>query len=216
MARKARSEGQKRGGSAWKFLIILFLLGFGFFIFSTFRQDIMKGFKPPEVKRSTPEKKPEKKREKEPEKKKEMVLYFSDGEEEFLVGERRDLPKTGSTQEEAKEAIVELIHGPRGKLIPTLPSKTKLIALQIDDQGLAKVNFTRALTQDHPGGSSAEIMTVYSVVNSLALNFPEIKKVQILVEGKEIETITGHLSLDKPIGPNPNLIKKTGKSATLQ
>ena len=204
MAGKAKSGRQKRGGSAGKFLIILFLLGFGFFIFSTFRQDILKGFKPPEVKRSAPEKKPEKK--------KEIVLYFSEGEGEFLIGERRDLPKVGSTQEEAKEAIVELIHGPRGKLIPTLPSKTKLIALQVDDQGLAKVNFSRALTQDHPGGSSAEIMTVYSVVNSLALNFPEIKRVQILVEGKEIETITGHLSLNRPLSPNPNLIKKTGKS----
>ena len=200
MAGKAKGGRQKRGRSAGKFLVILFLLGFGLFIFSTLRHDILKGFKPGEVKPSGPEKK------------KSVVLYFSDGEGELLVGEKRALSQGGSLQEEAKETVVELIHGPKGKLIPTLPSKTKLIALQVDDQGLAKVNFSRALTQDHPGGSSAEIMTVYSVVNSLALNFPEIKRVQILVEGKEIETITGHLSLNRPTGPNPNLIKKTGKS----
>jgi len=175
------------------------LLGFGLFLFSTLRHDIMKGFKPKEVKQSAPEKK-------------SVVLYFSDGEGEYLLGEKRALSQGGSLQEEAKETVVELIHGPRGKLIPTLPAKTKLMALQIDDQGLAKVNFSRNLTQDHPGGSSAEIMTVYSVVNSLALNFPEIKRVQILVEGKEIETITGHLSLNKPINPNPKLIRKTEKS----
>jgi hypothetical protein len=53
-------------------------------------------------------------------------------------------------------------------------------------------------------------MTVYSVVNSLAINFPEIKQVQILIEGREIDSITGHLSLSKPISPNPGLVKKTG------
>jgi len=206
MARKARSKRRKRGGSTGKFLAILFLIGIGLFLFWMFRHDTMEGTKPKEVKQTVPEKK-----QSIPEKKKSVVLYFSDDEGEFLIGEKRALPGAGSLQEEAKETVVELIHGPKGKLISTLPSKTKLIALQVDDQGLAKVNFNRNLTQDHPGGSSAEIMTVYSVVNSLALNFPEIKRVQILVEGKEIETITGHLSLNKPMDPNPKLIKKTEK-----
>jgi germination protein M len=183
-----------------KFLIVLFLIGFGLFLFTTFRHDILDSFKSKEVKQNTSQKK------------KSVVLYFSEGEGEFLIGERRTLPRSGMLEEEVKETLVELIHGPKGKLIPTLPPKTKLITLQVDDRGLAKVNFSRNLIQDHPGGSSAEIMTVYSVVNSLALNFPEIKRVQILVEGKQIETITGHLSLDKPIDPNPKLIKQVGKS----
>jgi hypothetical protein len=51
-------------------------------------------------------------------------------------------------------------------------------------------------------------MTVYSVVNSLTTNFPQIKRVQILVEGKEIESIAGHLSLTKPIASKADLIKK--------
>ena len=205
MASKTKSKKKKRGGSTGKLLIILFFLGFGLFLFSTFRHDILKGFKPKEVKQSKETKQSI------PEKKKNVILYFSDAEGEFLIGEKRAVSQGSSLQEEAKETVVELIHGPSGKLIPTLPSKTKLIALQVDNQGLAKVDFSRNLTQDHPGGSSAEIMTVYSVVNSLALNFPEIKRVQILVEGKEIETITGHLSLNKPLDPNPKLIKKTGK-----
>ena len=73
---------------------------------------------------------------------------------------------------------------------------------------MAKVSFSKAFTADHPGGSSAEIMTVYSIVNSLTTNFPQIKRVQILVEGKEIESIAGHLSLMKPISSKPDLIKK--------
>jgi spore germination protein GerM len=113
----------------------------------------------------------------------------------------------GDAQEEAKEVIDELIKGPKGKLIRTLPPRTRLLALRIDDEGVAKVNFDRALSKDHPGGSSAEIMTVYSIVNSLTLNFPQIKKVQILIEGRR-ENITGHLVLDRPISSKTDLSKR--------
>jgi hypothetical protein len=52
------------------------------------------------------------------------------------------------------------------------------------------------------------MMTVYSIVNSLTLNFPQIKRVQILIEGKSIETIAGHLSLKQPISSKADLIKR--------
>jgi spore germination protein GerM len=71
-----------------------------------------------------------------------------------------------------------------------------------------RVNFNSALTKNHPGGSSAELMTVYSIVNTLTLNFPQIKRVQILIDGKPIETIAGHLSLREPLSPKPDLIKR--------
>jgi len=116
--------------------------------------------------------------------------------------------KKNEVKEEAKETILELIKGPKGKLIPTLPPRTKLLTLQINDEGLAKVNFNPTLSKDHPGGSSAEMMTVYSIANSLALNFPQIKRVQILIDGKPIETIAGHLSLRQPVFPKPDLIRR--------
>jgi spore germination protein GerM len=140
--------------------------------------------------------------------KKEVLLYFSDSEGEYLIAEKRPILKKNEVKEEAKETILELIKGPKEKLIPTLPPRTKLLTLQINDAGVAKVNFSSALSKDHPGGSSAEMMTVYSIVNSLALNFPQIKRVQILIDGKSIETITGHLSLRQPISPKPDLIKR--------
>jgi spore germination protein GerM len=162
----------------------------------------------------TPEKRLERRVEKESKKKKTelqerkvVTLYFSEEEGEYLTGEKREISIKGNVQEDAKEVVEELIKGPKGKLIRTLPPRTRLLALRVDEGGLAKVNFDRALSRDHPGGSSAEIMTVYSVVNSLILNFPQIKKVQILIEGRR-ESITGHLVLDHPISSKIDLIKK--------
>jgi spore germination protein GerM len=214
MKRKSKKKGQKKSrkkGGAGKALFFLIIIGLGLFLAYQFRREILESLGP--FFKKTPEKRLEGVAEKEPEKKaalqkrKIVTLYFSGEEGEYLAGEKREISNRGSTQEEAEEVIHELIKGPKGKLIRTVPSRTKLLSLQIDGRGVAKVNFDKALSRDHPGGSSAEIMTVYSIVNSLALNFPQIKGVQILIEGRG-ESITGHLVLDRPISSKTDLIKK--------
>jgi spore germination protein GerM len=214
MKRKSKKKGQKKGrkkGGAGKTLFFLLVIGLGIFLAYQFRKEILRSLEP--FLEKTPEKRLERRVEKEPEKKiapqgrKIVTLYFSEEVGEYLTGEKREILNKGDAQEEAKEVIHELIKGPKGKLIRTLPPRTKLLALRIDEKGLAKVNFDKTLSTDHPGGSSAEMMTVYSIVNSLALNFPQIKEVQILIEGRG-EGITGHLALDRPVSPKSNLIKK--------
>ena len=214
MKRKSKKKGQKKGrkkGGAGKALFFLIIIGLGLFLAYQFRKEILESLEP--LLKKTPEKRLERRAEKGLEKKttpqgrKIVTLYFSGEEGEYLTGERREISDKGDAQEEAKEVVHELIKGPKGKLIRTLPPRTKLLALRIDGRGLAKVNFDKTLSTDHPGGSSAEIMTVYSIVNSLALNFPQIKEVQILIEGRE-GSITGHLVLDRPIPSKTDLIKK--------
>ena len=205
MKRKGTKEGQKktRRKSRPKGIFILAVLigiGIGIVALLLFRQE--RGVvSRPSVKKPAVVK--EQKKEE-----KNIILYFSDENEEYLIGERNKITKKDRLEEEAKELVAELIQGPKGKLIPTLPPQTRLLSLHVDEEGLAKVSFSKAFTTDHPGGSSAEIMTVYSIVNSLTANFPQIKRVQILVEGKEIESIAGHLSLKRPIASKADLIRK--------
>lgn len=189
--RKKRSPKKRKGS---KILFLLILIGIG--LIALFHQQIYHSIKPLLEKRPILAER------------KEVLLYFSDSEGEYLIGEKRKILKKNAVKEEAKETIIELIKGPGGKLIATLPPRTKLLTLQINDAGVAKVNFNPALSKDHPGGTSAEMMTVYSIVNSLSLNFPQIKRVQILIDGKPIETITGHLSLGQPVSPKRDLIKR--------
>jgi len=194
--RKRRSPKKGRGS---KTLFLLILIAIALSMLFLFRREIFNTFKPWFEERKVVREK------------KMVTLYFSDPEGEYLVGERREILKRREVKEEAGETITELIKGPKGKLIPTLPSRTKLLSLQVDEKGLAKVNFNKALSKDHPGGSSAEIMTLYSIVNSLTFNFPQIKRVQILIEGEAGETIAGHLSLEQPVSSNFDLVRKTGK-----
>jgi len=193
---RRKSKKKKRSG---RLLFLLILIGMFASILYLFRQEIPHSIKSLFEKKTILVKK------------REVLLYFSDREGEYLIGEKREIFKKNEIKEEAKETIAELIKGPKGNLLPTLPARTKVLTLQINDRGMAKVNFNQALSKDHPGGSTAEMMTVYSIVNSLAFNFPQIKRVQILIDGKPIETIAGHLSLKQSVPPKPNLIKRQSK-----
>lgn len=195
MKKKHKKRNQKKSRTG-KIIFSLIIIAVGFSIFYLFRQEIFDSIKPWFEKRGILKEK------------KQVLLYFSNNEGEYLVGEKREISKGDDIEEEAEETIKELIKGPRGKLIPTLPSQTQLLDLQLGNEGVASVNFNQAFSKNHPGGSSAEMMTLYSIVNTLTFNFPQIKRVQILIEGKSIETIAGHLSLKKPVAPKPDLIIK--------
>ena len=191
-----RRRRKKRKSAIKGVVLTLGLIGMAVALASFFHEEISRFAKPWIEKRGFPERK------------KVITLYFSDPEAEYLVGETRGIRNGEEVEEEMQETIRELIKGPRGRLLATLPSGTQLLTLLLDNQGIAKVNFGRAFSRNHPGGTSAEMMSVYSVVNTLALNFPAIQKVQFLVEGAEIESIAGHLSLSQPVSPKPDLIRK--------
>jgi len=204
--KKGKKKSRKKGGIG-KFFVFLIIVGMGLFLAYHFRQEIMDFLRPLSAKK--PEKKIAVKE------KKVVTLFFSEEEGEYLVGEKREIPKRDRVEEEARETIAELIRGPQGAFIPTVPSRAKLLTLQIDAQGLAKVNFDQTLSREHPGGSSAEMLTLYSIVNSLTLNFPQIKRVQILIDGKAVESIAGHISLKHPVSFNPSIVKKMEKKRGL-
>jgi spore germination protein GerM len=204
--KKGKKKSRKKGGTG-KIFVFLIIVAVGLCLAYYFRQEIMDFLRPLSVKK--PEKKIAVKE------KKVVTLFFSEEEGEFLVGEKRDIPKRERVEEEARETVVELIKGPKGKLISALPPKTKLLTLEMDQNGVAKVNFDQTLSKEHPGGSSAEMLTLYSIVNSLILNFPQIKRVQILIDGKVVESIAGHISLKEPVSFNASIVKKMEKKRGL-
>ena len=81
----------------------------------------------------------------------------------------------------------------------------KLRQLYIDGQGTAYVDFSRDLQTKHPGGSGGELLTIYSIVDTLTTNFDQIHQVKILVEGSEVLTLAGHIDTRHPFRPRYSL-----------
>ena len=66
------------------------------------------------------------------------------------------------------------------------------------EYGVACVSFSLLLVKDFVGGSTGEEMLVGSIVNTLT-EFPEVKKVRILIDGKSVESLSGHMDLTEPL-----------------
>lgn len=136
----------------------------------------------------------------------EVTLFFSDEDGLYLKSEKQQIEK-GEPVSEAASAVQALLNGPKDpKLGKTLPEGTKLLSVRIDG-AVATVDLSAEVITRHEGGSSGELQTIYSVVNTLALNIPGIKEVQILVAGKKEETLAGHIDITQPLGPDMKTVK---------
>jgi len=134
-------------------------------------------------------------------------LYFSDKSNSFLTAEERTLFHSDSPAEFAKIIIEALIDGPRKQHMRTIPESTTIRALYVTRDGTAYVDISNTIRDSHPGGIKSELFTIYSIVNSLILNIPEIDAVKILIGGRESMTLAGHIDLSFPFKANMLLIR---------
>lgn len=131
-----------------------------------------------------------------------MSLYFLNNEDQRLVPERRTVDFSGNIIDQIKITLIELIKGPLTGLAHTIPQGVELREVFLDEKGCAYVNFSRALSQNHPGGTTNEMITVASIVKTLTATFPkEVQKVQILIDNRESKSIAGHINISKPMLP---------------
>ncbi|HVQ65110.1 MAG TPA: GerMN domain-containing protein [Terriglobia bacterium] len=130
-----------------------------------------------------------------------VKVFFPGMQEDIILsGEDQTIFRSAELANRARQILQKLLEGPKtAGLYPSLPKDTKLQEVFIDGMGLAYVDFSSPFSANHPGGMLNEQATVYSIVNSLTYNLPEIRQVKILVGGAEKETLAGHCLL-LPLG----------------
>lgn len=125
---------------------------------------------------------------------KTVHLYFADRRGRFLHARKRVLRRPPNPLALGRAILGMLIEGPRGEPGRTLPAGTQVRAFFIDG-GTAVVDFSDAVREKHPGGCRTEQLTIFSVVNSLVLNMDGVEDVRILIDGREADTLAGHIDL---------------------
>ncbi len=136
-----------------------------------------------------------------------VYLYFADKMSAFLVAEETFLSHSKEPVSFGKLIIKTLADGSIQNRNRTLPKETRLRSLFVGQDGTAFVDFSSNIKDVMKTGCYDEILAVYSVVNSLILNIPEIKKVRILIGGQESETFSGHLDLSQTFTANMYLVR---------
>jgi spore germination protein GerM len=134
-------------------------------------------------------------------------LYFTNQDGQSLKAEERSLVRYDNAVEHATSIVNALIEGPRGELLPTLPAGTRVLSLYVTEDRIAFVDFDRTIREKHPRSTLSELFTVFSVVNSITLNVSEVEATKILIEGREVKTLAGHIDIRFPLRPDILMIK---------
>jgi spore germination protein GerM len=128
-----------------------------------------------------------------------VLLTFATSGATRTIDERREIVVPEDRASRARRILEELASGPETDgADPTIPIGTRVNSVVFDDTGGAFADFSPELVENHPGGSTGELFTIRSIVRTLALNFPDVERVSILVDGDEIETLAGHIDASVP------------------
>lgn len=136
-----------------------------------------------------------------------VVLYFASVDGQTLVAETHTINECQRDEDCLRDTVLALIAGPQEGLVPVLPEQVALRGVSVADS-LVSVDFSSELISAHPGGTQSELLTVYGLADTLAVNFPHLRQVQILVEGQPVATLKGHVDLRQPIHPDFSLVEE--------
>jgi spore germination protein GerM len=126
-------------------------------------------------------------------------LFYVSEDGMRLIAVEREVPFDADTASQARLLIEEQLKPAPPPLAQALPAGTTLRALFVTGQGTAFVDLSEEATTAHSGGSLDELFSVFAIVNVLTANLPAIGRVQILVAGKEVDTLAGHIDLREPL-----------------
>lgn len=150
-----------------------------------------------------------------------------------LRSERRELQVSESPRDRIRKVIEALLAGPASgggspaaatppgaagprataappaapDLVRPFPPEVKLGGVELSADGTAFVDLRWSDHEDPPeSGSTEEIQRVYSLVDSVALNVPQVNRVVLLWNGTQRITFSGHLDTSRPLLPDRTLL----------
>jgi len=136
------------------------------------------------------------------------TLFYGSEDGEALVGVRREVALADGTVPQARQILETQLQGAPAPYASVVPEGTLLRAFYATERGDAFVDLSAEVSTAHPGGSTTELLTVYAIVNAITANLPSIQRVQILIDGREVDTLAGHVDLRRPLERDFSLVRE--------
>jgi hypothetical protein len=132
-----------------------------------------------------------------------IVLLFA-GFDGLLHPELRTVSVPVELGGRVRVVVRELLAGAQGGFNAVVPYPAELLGVFVDGDGNAYVDLSAP--PEPLTGSNTELLLAYGVVDSVLLNCPELHAVQLLFAGEEVDTLSGHLDLSRPLPLNRSFI----------
>jgi len=125
-----------------------------------------------------------------------VVLFVAHDEDGSLRPEAAQIPMPSGRQQRAEELLRALLSMYLDKNSPhVLGSGSEIRSVFLVDPGVAVIDLNSAFADTHRSGVLVEELTVASLIHTISANTQGILRVQILVDGKQRDTLAGHADL---------------------
>jgi hypothetical protein len=130
------------------------------------------------------------------------TLYYGTEDGRGLAAVQREVPLGEGVRAQGRQILEQQLVPPPPPYHSVIPAGTMVRAFYITERGDAFVDLTADVSTAHPGGATNELLTVYALVNAVTSNLASVRRVQILIGGKEADTLAGHVDLRRPLQKN--------------
>ena len=135
------------------------------------------------------------------------TVFYASAEGDSLVAVRREVPLAEGIDAQGRQIVMAQLQTAPAPYVSVIPKGTTLRAFFVTERGDAFVDLSREVSTAHPGGSLTELLTVHALVNAVTANLPAVQRVQIMVDGKEVDTLAGHVDVRRPLSRDASLVR---------
>jgi hypothetical protein len=123
-----------------------------------------------------------------------------------LISGAATVKRQPDVQLQAREIVAAVLAGAQSGVLMEL----RLRALYLDETGTAYADLSPASPAQKELKTSVEgeLLAVYALVNSLTQNIPEVRQVRFLLDGREAQTLAGHIDLSRSFVKRTDLVKQ--------
>jgi hypothetical protein len=137
------------------------------------------------------------------------TLYYGTPDGQALVAVKREVPLGEGPRAQGRQILQSELEAAPAPYVSLVPAGTMLRAFYVTERGDAFVDLSPEASTMHPGGSTNELLTVYAIVNAVTANLSSVERVQILIDGKQADTLAGHVDLRRPFERDTSLVRET-------
>lgn len=136
-----------------------------------------------------------------------LVITLSVPVDGLLVAVQAPVTRQPDTQSLARESLAALFADPTGSKAPVLKD-LRLRGVYLDAVGTCYIDLAPVEQREVRASVWEELIALYAMVNTLSQNFEEIRQVRFLVDGREVQTLAGHIELSRKFTKRMDLVKQ--------
>jgi spore germination protein GerM len=136
------------------------------------------------------------------------TLYYGTSDGQALAAVKREVALGEGPRAQGRQILQSQLDAAPAPYVSLIPAGTTLRAFYITERGDAFVDLSPEVSTMHPGGSTNELLTVYAIVNAVTANLSSVERVQILIDGKQADTLAGHVDLRRPFERDTSLVRE--------